>query len=356
MDPLANQRDVLERALLALERTTGVSGQVIQWESSAPGMDSWWSPDAQIALRTPAGDRYEYSVEIKDRVDRIATLAQVRNRAEYASLARLNVLLVTAHLTATLLDACRLQLDLQAIDLAGNAYLRRPGLYVCSRGARPEPSSVRAMSGNVGGTAWLRVVYALLTDSDLARASYREIANASGVALGTVSSVLRDLENRQLLVSTPQGRHLVEPKRIVQEWVAQYPTRLRPKLHPKLLRVENPDWWRTAVLPDGAYWGGDVAAARLTDYLKPVETTVYVDPARRDEVLAQLVRQSPMRADKAGNLEVLDLPIPRECAGSARGIVHPLIVYADLLSTVDPRHREVAEMIRGRHLHELLGS
>jgi hypothetical protein len=356
MDPLSNQRDLLERALLALERSTGLRGQVIQWESSAPGMDRWRSPDAQVALTTPAGDRYDYSVEIKDRVDRIATLAHVRNRTEHASLARLDVLLVTAHLTATLLDACRIQLGLQAIDLAGNAYLQRPGLYVCSRGARPEPSQLRAPSGNAGGTAWLRVVYALLTDSELARASYREIANAAGVALGTVSSVLRDLENRQLLVPTPHGRHLVEPKRIVQEWVAQYPIRLRPKLHPKLLHVDNPDWWQTAVLPDGAYWGGDVAAARLTDYLKPVETTVYVEPARRDDVLAQLVRQNPMRADKAGNLEVLDLPIPRERAGSAQGIVHPLVVYADLLSTVDPRHREVAEMIRDRHLHELLGS
>jgi hypothetical protein len=94
----------------------------------------------------------------------------------------------------------------------------------------------------------------------------------------------------------------------------------------------------------------------MTHYLKPVDAIVYVQPTRRDMVMAQLVREYRLRSDKSGNVEILDLPLPKERPGVAPDVVHPLLLYADLLSTVDPRHREVAEMVRDQYLHDLLGS
>jgi hypothetical protein len=143
-----------------------------------------------------------------------------------------------------------------------------------------------------GGTATaLRVVFALLCRPDLLNAPYREIVDAAGVALGAVGWVFFDLAERGYVAgATRKGnRRLLDPNRLYDEWVTNYPIKLRPKLNPRRFNAPNPDWWKAAPLPKGAYWGGEVAADHLTNYLKPATFTIYLDPRQRRENLAAMV-------------------------------------------------------------------
>ena len=147
--------------------------------------------------------------------------------------------LVTPHLTAEFANHCRAKLNLQFIDTAGNAYLRVRGLYVFVRGERSQGPAATARGTRGGGTATaLRVVFAILCKPELLNAPYRDIVAAAHVALGAVGWVFFDLHGRGYVMGGTQtrDRHLVEPGRLIEEWVATYPSRLRPKLNRQATR------------------------------------------------------------------------------------------------------------------------
>jgi hypothetical protein len=261
--------------------------------------------------------------------------------------------LVTPYLTAALARHCREPLDLQFIDTAGNAYLRAPGLYVFVQGERPDKPLAGAGMPARGGTATaLRAVFVLLCRPELLNAPYREIATAAGIGLGTVGWALFDLERRGYLTAAGQRRHrrLLEPTRLLDEWVTNFPIRLRPKLDPRRLRAPDPGWWELAHLPAGARWGGEVAAAKLAGHLKPGTVTIYLEPTAARDALATLVQEHRLRADPLGNVEILDTfwALPEQ--DGLPGLVPPLLVYADLMATLDPRNLEAARRIRDQHL------
>jgi hypothetical protein len=330
-----------------LARTTGLEARPLPDATTA---DDPFGPAGEIELRTLDRD-YRFAVEIKANVDRRATLNVLREqRARHD---RRNWLLVTPYLAPTLADACRqTDLDLPFIDTAGNAYLRAPGLHVFVKGEK-RPAPARASGHRLGGTAAaLRVTFAMLCRPELLNAPYRTIADAAGVALGTVGWVLLDLQARgHLLAGKANGaRQLLEPRRLVDEWVTNYPIKLRPKLNARRFRAPDPNWWKTAALPTGAYWGGEPAADRLTGNLKPGTVTVYLAPERARANLDALVAAHRLRADPGGEIEVLDAVWHFYAAPADPALAPPLLVYADLVATMDARALETARIVREQHV------
>ena len=283
-------------------------------------------------------------------MDRAVALAAAKHQLEpYGT----RGVLVAPYLTAELANHCRNELDLNFIDTAGNAYLRAPGLFVFVRGERPPTLPATAIGARGGGTATaLRVVFALLCKPALLNAPYREIVTAAGVALGAIGWVFFDLAGRGYIAGGrhKRNRRLLEPGRLLDEWVTNFPIKLRPKLNPRRFLAPDPGWWQQAPLEAGARWGGEVAAARLTGYLKPETYTVYLDPQNDREALTALVKQYRLRADPRGNVEILDAFWNFPPEGAEPDVVPPLLVYADLMATLDPRNLEVAKRIRAQHI------
>ena len=88
------------------------------------------------------------------------------------------------------------------------------------------------------------MIFALLCLPDLIKAPYREIAMKAGVALGTVTNVMKDLKQFNYLYrSNKQGLVLTNQQKLIDQWVEAYPRELRPLLKPQRFRVEFPDWW-----------------------------------------------------------------------------------------------------------------
>ncbi len=343
------EASVLDDGLGALTRTTGLNAVVLTGE---PKPTKGPRPDATIEIEDN-GRRFRFFVEVKA-IDRAVALAAAKHQLETYD--RKGVL-VAPYLTAELAQRCRDKLDLQFIDTAGNAYLRVPGLYVFVRGERPRGFAPTAMGTRGGGTATaLRVVFVLLCKPELINAPYREIVAAAGIALGAVGWVFFDLVRRGYIAAGPRkrNRRLLEPVRLLDEWVTNFPIRLRPKLNPRRFRAPDPRWWEKARLPEGARWGGEVAAARLTDYLKPATCTTYLEPDKAQEALATLVREHRLRADPQGNVEMLEAFWDLPQGHVADDLVPPLLVYADLMATLDPRNLEVARRIREQYIEQTL--
>jgi hypothetical protein len=346
---------LLEDALAAFARTTGLTVAIAarepdfaRTELAAPAR-----ADAAIEIEED-GRRFRFFAEIKATVDRKVALANAKQQLD--AYGREGVL-IAPYLTDELAKHCRNTLELQFIDTVGNAYLHVPGLYVYVRGERPEGLIANAIGTRGGGTATaLRLVFVLLCKPELLNAPYREIVAAAGVALGAVGWVFFDLEGRGFVAGgrRKRNRTLLQPARLVDEWVTNFPIKLRPKLNPRRFRAPDPDWWQKTRLQGGARWGGEVAAAQLTGYLKPAMCTIYLDPGNAEQTLAMLVKEHRLRADPQGNVEILHTfwNLPPDVAHA--DLVPPLLVYADLMATLDPRNLEVAKQVRDQYIDNAL--
>nr|WP_225587568.1 type IV toxin-antitoxin system AbiEi family antitoxin [Methylomonas fluvii] len=146
-----------------------------------------------------------------------------------------------------------------------------------------------------------------------------------------------------------RGRRLKNRKMLLERWLIAYPEQLRPKLETGRYRAIDPNWWQTADLHNmQAYWGAEVAADRLTHYLKPQMITLYV----MEERATQLKMTNRLRKDPDGDIEILKTFWDVQSEFNQADIVNPILVYADLIASGDPRNIETAQILYERELAE----
>lgn len=333
------EEDLANAALQALRKRTGIDGQLVPPPDGRRRVQF----DVIVRLNTNRDSSLFYG-ECKQRVDRRSIVAQVKGQLEGLDAPGL---LVAPYLSDAMIDACR-TIGLYALDTAGNAYLDVPGLYVLVKGQKA--TTYDATQQQRGGSASaLRMIFVLLANPALVWASYREIAAAAGIALGGVGWIFRDLAQRGLVSGRDRthGRQILQPERLLDEWVTTYPIRLRPKLRARRFRVQEPAWWQTVdPIELDAWWGGDVAADRLTGLLKPATQTLYVAPNQAQRSIQSLVARHRLRPHPDGEVEVLDAfwNLPRNPTHPQ--VAPPVLVYADLLASLDSRSLAVARTIR----------
>ncbi|GAG69268.1 unnamed protein product, partial [marine sediment metagenome] len=193
----------------------------------------------------------------------------------------------------------------------------------------------------------LKVIYAFLCNPGLENKTYRNIAEVADVALGTVSWIIRDLkEMGYLLDMGKRGYKLIKKEDLLNRWVINYPEKLRPKLVLGHFRGPN-GWWKQKTLnPIYAQWGGEVAAAKLMKYLKPQVITIYTTLQQ----LNPLLIENRLKKDPEGDIEILNrFWIPLEM-WQYEDMVHPILIYADLMATGNKRNIETARMIYEKYL------
>jgi hypothetical protein len=321
------EHHILTDSIAAFERTSGIAVHLLR---AIPARNR----PAAATVRIEAGRlKHTFAASIET-VDRFETPALVKARDVHKS-----PILVAPFITRRVAERCR-QLHLSFLDTAGNAYLEGPGLLVYIVG-QTLPSGRRPDRFRALTPAGLRIVFALLCHPELIRSNYREIAARAGVALGTVGPVLKDLEGRRLLrLQTGRAHKLLNPERMLEEWVAHFPTTLRPKLSPRRFRADPDRLQRSNLAAQNACWGGEPAAAKLTQYLNPAQLTIYAG-----EPLAKLVAAGRMRAEENGNVEILEKFWHFDPPKDIGDVAPPILVYADLLATHDGRNVEAARII-----------
>lgn len=298
--------------------------------------------DAQIDLRF-GGKTVTYLVECKRHVNS-TNVGSIVHRLANSD----RPLLVAEYIAPPVAQRLR-QLNIQFIDTAGNAYIHAPPILIWITGQRPEKPLANSRVARAFQPGGLKLIFALLCKPELVDASYRDMAAAAGVALGTVGWVMRDLKDEKYLLELgSQGRKLINQHKLLEKWVEGYAKLLRPKLLIGRFRTLSLDWQTAADVPmSGALWGGETAGAKLTGYLKPEITTIYLQ--KSPSMQSELLKKLRLVKDPEGDVELREVFWHFD-SSEAPSFVPPLLVYADLLATADDRNLETARIIHDKHL------
>lgn len=261
-------------------------------------------------------------------------------------------LLVTDYVTPALAA------DLKArrvafLDAAGNAYLDQPPLLVWIKGEKPAAKPVPMHMGRAFQPTGLQVLFALLCNPQAVNKPYRELAAIAGVAHGTVGWVMPDLQQLGYVrdLKGKRGtRRLVDIERLLGQWADAYARVLRPRtLIGRFFLPTVQGWKDWPIAEAGALWGGEPAAAILTDYLRPGELTIYAD--KLPAVLA--AKHKFLTEPAPGHTAIVDARrrfwnFPGDTLHP--NVVPPLLVYADLLATGDARCIDTAKLVYDGYL------
>ena len=290
------------------------------------------------------GKEFVWCVEVKKNLTKTGELQVLFNMDKIQH----PFLLATRYIPQEAAERLR-NAGIQFIDTVGNAFINQPPLLIFVQGKKPHKEENRVPTTRLFKGVGLKIVYLFLCQPALVERPYRDLAKMANVALGTVKSTMTELIQRGFVFDMRKtGKKLVDKKRLFERWIAAYPDSLKPKLLLGRFRGDG-EWWKDISLdPALAQWGGEVAAAKLTGYLKPGTVTLYADKNR----LAELVIAKRLKKEPQGNVEILERFWPLDNGFGDGDTVHPIIIYADLVAIGDQRTMETARLLYEEHIDQ----
>jgi hypothetical protein len=247
-------------------------------------------------------------------------------------------------------------------DAAGNVYLNWPGkLHIQIQGKKPTQIA-DAKSQRLTQPSGLKILYALLTQPQEDWGTYRDIAKAAGVALGSIAVVMRELKAKGYLVEkTRNDWRLTQKRKLLDLWVEGYASRLRPDLlmgryQPGEVRLEDTLQSLRGVLADRQLpWAltGGFAADLLIHHFRGEQLSFFVQ-----EWPLELTRHLKWLPSDRGPVTILrkfsPLVIFQRGTPDAEPIAHPLLVYAELIFQGRERELETAKIVYDRYLSSIV--
>lgn len=232
-------------------------------------------------------------------------------------------------------------------DAAGNMRLVWDGMLLDVRGRRPTTTTTAHRRDATAARAFTRtgtmIVFALLSWPELAARPVREIASVSDAAVGSVHTVMRELTAAGYLREGTAGRTLNRAGELLDRWAEAYTINLARRLPIAsfaLDDVDRLDDLEADLEAEGAQLSGERAASKIDAHLYPTSATFYLSG-----VPASLVARYKMRRDDDSGAIHLRRRFWNRPDDTSPLVPSPLI-YADLVSSGDPRQREHAERIR----------
>ncbi|MBO9635537.1 MAG: hypothetical protein J7578_20705 [Chitinophagaceae bacterium] len=246
-------------------------------------------------------------------------------------------------------DPAREQLRMKGIaylEANGNIFINTSHTTLFLDGNKPvkvaKPVTNRAFT-----KTGLKAVFHLLNNPDAITKTYRQLAEETGIALGNIKYIMDGLaEAGYLLPLSKRKVALKNKKELLDRWIAGYRETLKPDLFKGAFRItEMQDNWQDInVIDNSMAWGGEAAGEIMTNYLQARALTIYT--SELTSIQTETVGLIP---DKKGNVlvyekfwheQVVEITAP------------PLLVYADLLITDDPRCIDTARRIYDKYIKE----
>lgn len=312
--------------------------------------------DAQLVLDTEVG-RLTYFYEIKRGLS-LPRLEHLLLQLRQYSQAKARPLILTDYLPARLADRL-VEAGVNFVDAAGNVYLESPGkLYIRIQGARVKGLRETTM-GRLSQPSGLRVLFVLLAEPRAVSMPYRELAEASGVALGSIAWIVRELREKGYLQQKGRDKWFLTRKReLFDFWLGGYGDLLRPKLVVGRFQPPERDMDQTlakfqkeaeAMRITWALAGG-FAADALTHHFRGDELGLFVS-----EWSPELARGLRWLPSSEGPVTVLRQFSPLVVFRSKDlPVAHPLLVYAELVLQGRERELEAAKLLHDRYIAPLV--
>ncbi len=333
-----NEQKIIETALANLKEHTGIKGKFLPPKGRQMG-------DGQVEL-VLLETKQRIAIEIKGEV-KPYQLPDIIKQAQGK-----HFILVAQKLFGATKAALR-EKKINYLDMAGNIYYKH-GVYMIQVDGNKTGDENKVTTNRAFTKTGLKVVFYFLLDEGALNRPYRETALMTGVALGNIGLIVEGLKETGYILQLNERNCVLKNKKgLLDRWIAGFRETLKPKLHIANFKLP-PDTTTTTLknrigLGPGNAFGGEPAAEIITGYLRPEIYTLYTDLTKTD--LAQNAKLIP---DNNGKLHVFkkfwnkDYPLTMDTH-----LAHPLLIYADLVITDDPRCIETAEMIYNKYLkHE----
>jgi len=329
-------KGLIETALEMFEQTTG-----LKVAHQGKLLDETKYPDGLVRI-DHRNMQWIFALRVKARVTRATVAIEKTEGMNH----RQERLLVADYITPPMADLMK-KMDMFFMDTAGNAYINKLPLYVFIKGNKLRERAKIMPQRRLLNPTGLRVVFELLNNPVMVDWPYRNVAKTADVALGTVGWIFRDLKEMGFLLEMGgRKRRMTNLQTLLKRWVEAYPDQLRPKLVIDRFKADHHDWWKGVdIVEHDACWGGEVAAAKLTQHLKPEKVVIYAN-----QPPAKLIIGNKLRKANYGNVEILKPFWKFKHKFADQGIAPPLLVYADLMATGDDRNIETAGIIHDKYL------
>ena len=244
------------------------------------------------------------------------------------------------------------QRSINFVDCAGNCSFKSDRVNIYVKGKKPSRLRSKRMRGRAFNSAGLKLIFALFNQPHYLQASYRDISNKVNIALGSVGPVIDDLYSSGYILDDG-SRRLVNKKRLFERWVDGYLEKLRPKQIMACYTSDDADWWKNAK-PDDFHgvWGGEVIVARSTPYMAPESISLYFtsDVKHRD-----FASHYGLREDEDGEICVYKSFWSPSYSGEQNiDGLNPMIVYADIVDSINPGSWDVAKTFYGEAVAQFL--
>ena len=255
------------------------------------------------------------------------------------------ILLVGEYITPKAKELLR-EKEVNYLDGAGNMYLKLNTLLIHIEGksAPTVPGKYKSRAFSKAGGA---VVFQFLRDPQLVNEPQRLIAEYAGVSLGTIPKVFEGLQKEKFLIRLDKNKWELSNK---EELLLKWTEVLREKILPsKFLGNYKPAGRNMQqmlaekeIRTTGTKWGGEPAAAMLTNYLIAEKFSLFVSTK------VDIIKKYKLVPSPNGELELYEKfwNHPED----DQPYVHPILIYAQLMATGESRNIETAEIILNEHI------
>ncbi|NLR81742.1 type IV toxin-antitoxin system AbiEi family antitoxin [Chitinophaga eiseniae] len=236
------------------------------------------------------------------------------------------------------------------LDGAGNIFLEQGNNILWLEGHKPINTKKRVTNRAFTKTG-LKLVFYFLINEESINLPYRALAEAAGVSLGNIKNVIEGLNEAGFILQIGKERKVLQNKKaLLERWITGYQETLRPSLHLgdfNFAGQEKATNWKQ--LPDAdmpMVWGGEAAAELLIDFLKPEQLILYTEK----EKLA-VTREWRLIPHKDGQLR-LYRKFWNSLNWDKKKLAPPILVYADLMITGDPRCIDAGVIVYNKFLKD----
>jgi hypothetical protein len=230
----------------------------------------------------------------------------------------------------------------------GDFFLRHDDLFILIDTNHPPLKLKHDRRTQAFTKTGIRVLFEFLQNPGLINRTYRDIAEHTKAATGTLTNIVEGLMQEKILVPVNDNTLIFKDRReAIEKWADAFDRWLKPALRIGTFKFVDKDRmfnWKSIRLKEGkTWWGAEPAGDMLTQNLQPATWTLYTTETRHD-----LMKNYRLIPDEQGNVQVYQ---KFWITGAAiPNAVPPLLAYADLANTHDPRCGQIAEEIYERYL------
>ncbi|HAA33344.1 MAG TPA: hypothetical protein DCE56_43510 [Cyanobacteria bacterium UBA8553] len=265
-------------------------------------------------------------------------------------------LLITNDLSDFVIDQF-LEKNIEFLDTNGTIYLNNPTFYILVRNSTRQTQ--KASSSNNLTTSTLKLAFTLLQDPQrLIKSDQNRLAELTGIDTKTVSRGLESLHNLGYLQRLPTGDYLISDyNKLLERWELGYVENLRPSLLIETYRPlkrqifsEISDEMIKFAASNNLLIGGELGAAILTQYLRPIGTVLHIPEEQNYRKLMVNLRLVP---DPQGNISFFHQFGKRNrwwLHQEPDPIADPLLLYAELMMIPDDRLKETAQRLYEKYI------